>query len=77
VCSSDLLDVFVAGDWPDEMLPSWTAMQTELSQLSSTGRYHFVEDANHPQVGMGARFVPHVAAVVRERAQMSAIVVDE
>ncbi len=63
------LDVFVAGDWPDEMLPSWTVMQTELSQLSTKGRYHFVEDANHPQIGMDARYVPLVAAVVREHAQ--------
>jgi pimeloyl-ACP methyl ester carboxylesterase len=70
------LDVFVAGDWPDEMLPSWKAMQTGLSQLSSTGRYHFVEEANHPQIGMDARYVPLVAAVVRERAQSLAAKID-
>ncbi len=61
------LDVFVAGDWPDEMLPSWTEMQKELSALSSNGRYHFVEEANHPQIGMSDRYIPLVAAVVRER----------
>lgn len=63
------LDVFVAGDWPEEMLPSWTHMQTELSELSSKGRYHFVKEANHPQIGMDARYVPLVAAVVGEHAQ--------
>ena len=66
------LDVFVAGDWPDEMLPSWKAMQIELSQLSSKGRYHFVEEANHSQIGMDARYVPLVAAIVRERAESPA-----
>jgi pimeloyl-ACP methyl ester carboxylesterase len=63
------LDVFVAGDWPEEMLPSWTVMQTELSELSSKGRYHFVKEANHPQIGMDARYVPLIATVVGERAQ--------
>lgn len=62
------LDVFVAGNWPDEMLPSWRAMQTELSELSSDGRYFFVEGANHPQIGMSQRYIPLVVEAVRERA---------
>eukprot|EP00439_Symbiodinium_sp_Y106_P087938 s1_g474.t1 len=62
------LDVFVAGDWPDEMLPSWREMQTELSKLSSDGRYYFVEDANHPQIGMSQSYIPLVVEAVRERA---------
>ncbi len=64
------LDVFVAGDWPDEMLPSWREMQTELSELSSDGRYYFVESANHPQIGMSERFIPLVVEAVRRRSGM-------
>ncbi len=66
------LDVFVAGDWPEEMLPSWREMQTELSTLSSDGRYYFVEDANHPQIGMSQRYIPLVVEAVRERADATA-----
>ncbi|HBM89247.1 MAG TPA: alpha/beta hydrolase [Rhodobiaceae bacterium] len=62
------LDVFVAGDWPDEMLPSWTEMQTELSQLSSNGQYYLVAEANHPQIGMSDKYIPLVVAAVRRRA---------
>jgi len=67
------LDVFVAGNWPDAMLPSWTVMQTELSDLSSQGRYHFVEDANHSQIVMDARYVPLIAAAARDRAAFLAL----
>ncbi len=63
------LDVFVAGDWPEDMLPSWTEMQKELSALSSEGRYFLVESANHPQIGMSDQYTPLVAAAVRERAE--------
>lgn len=62
------LDVFVAGDWPDEMLPSWIEMQTELSELSSNGRYYLIADANHPQIGMSEEFIPLVVDAVRRRA---------
>lgn len=61
------LDVFVAGDWPEAMLPSWLAMQRELASLSSRSRFHLVEGANHPQIGMDARYVPRVAAAIRAR----------
>ncbi len=67
------LDVFVAGDWPDDMLPSWRDMQTELSELSSDGRYYFVESANHPQIGMSERYIPLIVEVVRERAAGTSI----
>lgn len=62
------LDVFVAGDWPDDMLPSWTVMQSELSSLSTNGQYYFVEEANHPQIGMSGQFIPLVVDAVRRRA---------
>ena len=62
------LDVFVAGDWPAEMLPSWTEMQTELSELSSNGRYYLVAEANHPQIGMSDRYIPLVVKAVHRRA---------
>ncbi|WOF75592.1 alpha/beta hydrolase [Parvibaculaceae bacterium PLY_AMNH_Bact1] len=62
------LDVFVAGAWPDEMLPSWTEMQSELSALSTNGRFYLVAEANHPQIGMSDQFVPLVVEVVRRRA---------
>ncbi|MCE7999034.1 MAG: alpha/beta hydrolase [Rhodobiaceae bacterium] len=62
------LHVFVAGDWPEVMLPSWIEMQTELSELSSNGQYHLVADANHAQIGMSDEFVPLVADIVRRRA---------
>jgi len=62
------LDVFVAGDWPDEMMPSWLAMQRELAALSSVGQFYFVEEANHPQIGMDVRYIGEVADVIRSRA---------
>lgn len=66
------LDVFVAGDWPVEMLPSWTEMQTELSELSSNGQYSFVAEANHAQIGMSDRYIPLVVDAVRRRAALLA-----
>lgn len=62
------LDVFVAGAWPEEMMPSWLAMQRELAGLSSNSRIFLFEEANHPQVGMDRRFIGQVADAVRDRA---------
>lgn len=64
------LDVFVAGDWPEEMMPSWLAMQDELSRLSSKRRFQVLEEANHPQIGMDARYIALVAQAIREQAEM-------
>jgi pimeloyl-ACP methyl ester carboxylesterase len=68
------LDVFVAGDWPDEMMPSWLAMQKELAGLSTDSTFRVVEAANHPQIGMDARYTGEVAAVIRSRAASVATV---
>jgi len=62
------LDVFVAGAWEDEMMPSWLAMQRELAGLSSVSTFRVVEEANHPQVGMDARYIGQVADVIGMRA---------
>ncbi len=64
------LDVFVAGDWPEEMMPSWLAMQEELSKLSSRASFRVLEEANHPQIGMDARYIGLVAQAIREQAEM-------
>ena len=62
------LDVFVAGAWEAEMMPSWLAMQRELAELSEVSAFHVVADANHPQIGMDARYIGQVADVIRMRA---------
>lgn len=66
------LDVFMVGGWPPEMMPSWTAMQRELADFSRRSRFHFLDAANHSQIGMDARYVPLVAAAVRARLSESA-----
>jgi pimeloyl-ACP methyl ester carboxylesterase len=67
------LDVFVAGDWPDDMLPSWIEMQTDLADLSSNGQYYLVAEANHPQIGMSEQFIPLVVDAVGRRAAALAL----
>lgn len=60
------LAVFVAGDWPDYMLPSWKEMQRELASLSSRSRYRVIDGANHPQIMMDESFYPEIAETVEE-----------
>lgn len=59
------LVVLVAGDWPEVMKPSWIAMQTELSELSSQSTLEIVEGANHPRIVMDPAFSPWVVAAIR------------
>lgn len=67
------LDVLVAGDWPEFMMPSWLTMQRELAALSSEGRFELVGAANHPEIAMDARYLPIVERVIRRQvAQMEA-----
>jgi len=67
------LDVFVAGAWEAEMMPSWLAMQRELAELSEVSTFHVVVDANHPQIGMDARYIGQVADVILMRAASVAV----
>ena len=43
-------------------------MQTELSKLSSIGRYYLVAEANHPQIGMSETYIPLVVDAVHRHA---------
>lgn len=67
------LTVMMVDGWPPVMMPSWSAMQHELSTLSTEGRFVTMKGADHPGAINKAQFA---TLVVQEVAQIADRVFD-
>jgi len=65
------LGVIMVDGWPDTMMPSWTAMQHELSSLSSSGKVTVIEGADHFGVLTQPDHAKRVTQIVRKVAEQA------